>query len=87
MSEKSKILKISLRFEKKILKTAQVRCLSKIVYIFANVAIKTQVKVFQLPLEMNSTVTSSSKNILSQPQAQKTRIATFQNEKMFSVLF
>ena len=56
MSQKSKIFKIPLRIEKKTLKTARKSSLSKIVYIFANVAIKRQVKVFQLPLEMNSTV-------------------------------
>ena len=56
MGQKSKIFKIPLRIEKKTLKTARKSSLSKIVHIFANVAIKMQVKVFQLPLEMNSTV-------------------------------
>ena len=56
MSQKSKIFKIPLRIENKTLKTARKSSLSKIVHIFANVDIKRQVKVFQLPLEMNSTV-------------------------------
>ena len=58
MSEKSKIFKIPLRFEKKKLKTAREPSLSKIVQIFVIVDPQGQDKVFQLPLKVNSTVDS-----------------------------
>ena len=74
MGQKSKIFKIPLRIEQKTLKTARKSSLSKIVHIFANVAIKRQVKVFQLPLEMNSTVIPSVVriNIVRQTRDRKT---------------
>ena len=56
MSEKSKIFKIPLRFEKKTLKPARKPSLSKIVHIFVIVDPQGQDKVFQLPLKVNSTV-------------------------------
>ena len=56
MSQKSKIFKIPLRFEKKTLKPARVRSLSKIVHVFVILNIKSQVLLFQLPLKVDSTV-------------------------------
>ena len=56
MSQKSKIFKIPLRFEKKTLKPARVRSLSKIVHAFVILVIKSQVLLFQLPLKVDSTV-------------------------------
>ena len=56
MSEKSKIFKIPLRFEKKTLKPARKPSLSKIVHIFVIVDSQLQDKVFQLPLKVGSTV-------------------------------
>ena len=60
MSQKSKIFKIPLRIEKKTLKAAHKRSLSKIVHKFAHVAIKMQDKGFSTTLEMNSTVGTPS---------------------------
>ena len=56
MGQKSKIFKIPLRFEKKTLKPAQVRSLSKIVQVFVIVVIKSEVLLFQLPRKVDSTV-------------------------------
>ena len=64
MSQKSKIFKIPLRFEKKTLKPARVRSLSKIVHVFVIVVIKSQVLLFQLPLKVDSTVVASRNFVL-----------------------
>ena len=56
MSQKSKIFKIPLRFEKKTLKPARVRSLSKIIHVFVILNIKSEVLLFQLPLKVDSTV-------------------------------
>ena len=56
MSQKSKIFKIPLRFEKKTLKPARVRSLSKIVHVFVILNIKSEVLLFQLPMKVDSTV-------------------------------
>ena len=58
MSQKSKIFKIPLRFEKKTLKPARVRSLSKIVHVFVILNIKSEVLLFQLPLKVDSTVSN-----------------------------